>query len=387
MRDTWRSSRDSNPSGSGSPGIDRVTAQQFSSDLERNLKDIRSDLRDGKFAFRRLRIAPVPKASGGERIVAIPTVRDRLVQRCLLRHLESVSRFKVTSDISYGFAKGRTLQDAQRRALALRNEHSWVVKADIVQFFDNIERSQIAKIVSQRVRSKVVRALLLNAISAELDETNPKGLAIARENGIRRGVGLRQGMPVSPMLSNLLLRQFDIELGRKGILALRYADDIALFAKSRCEGEQGLSVVRSMLKSQKLNIPELAEGGKTTITEPLKAVEFLGVELRRVGDRYELRAPNKTIAKVDRRLAEICNAEYCIKEKLTLPRILRSVESMLIGYDHALAIVSDHEEFKSRIRASGNQNIRQLLISIFGEKVVRELSPEKLAIIGIVDFT
>ncbi|MBL8560042.1 MAG: hypothetical protein JNM47_15060 [Hyphomonadaceae bacterium] len=386
LQKTWRESRDSNPSTSGAAGIDRISAEHFASNLNLNLKEVQIELREGRFAFRQLRVAPVPKPSGGDRIIAIPTVRDRLVQRCLLRHLENVPGSRFRSEISYGFSKGRNLQDAQARALQLRERYPWVLQADIVKFFDNVDRAQVSQVVVRRVRSTRVRDLLLSAIKLELDESNLKGMLIARENGIRRGVGLRQGMPVSPMLSNMLLRDFDNEIVRRGIQAIRYADDIALFASSRKECEAHLILLSGALAKLKLSIPELAEGGKTKLADPQAPIEFLGVEIKRHGEGYRLFAPSKKLEKVERRLAEICTVEYCVENTQTLARVLRSIESILVGYRHALANVSDRDQFEARLRAIAERQIEALLISIFGRNILRQLTAEKRAILGIGVF-
>ena len=134
----WRQSRDSKALRYGSAGVDGITAPVFKVRLEDNIRRIRTEMKAGIFRFGKLRLAPVLKPSGGFRIIAIPTVRDRLVQRVILHHLESDTKFNAGSPISYGFLKERTLPDAQRQALKLRNEYPWVLQADIVKFFDNI---------------------------------------------------------------------------------------------------------------------------------------------------------------------------------------------------------------------------------------------------------
>jgi RNA-directed DNA polymerase len=137
IKRVWHDSRDasSNP---GTHGIDRVTAQRFSSSLPRTIARIRPLVARGEYQFAALRGLPLPKSSGGFRIIAIPTVQDRLVQRVLLHYLEHDNRFKADSPISYGFRKGRTLAQAQRRAVELRDQYKWVLKSYIVKFFDRI---------------------------------------------------------------------------------------------------------------------------------------------------------------------------------------------------------------------------------------------------------
>ncbi|MGJ4854850.1 reverse transcriptase domain-containing protein [Labrys sp. La1] len=178
FREVWRRSRDAKGKSStgktraGSAGVDNVTPAAFGSNLDLQIAHIRAELRSGSFSFSKLRLAPVPKNSGGFRIISVPTVRDRLLQRVLLAHLENDVRFRraAFSSVSYGFTKGRTLADAQREARAQREAKPWVLQADIIKFFDNIPRDQVKKIISSRVRSKVIAQLLCNAVDCELDD-------------------------------------------------------------------------------------------------------------------------------------------------------------------------------------------------------------------------
>lgn len=382
----WHSSRDARGLTAGSPGIDRATAAQFSSDLKNSIRDIRRELQQGRYRFRTLRAAPVPKANGGERIIAIPTVRDRLIQRVALAHLEKDKRFSARSEISFGFSKNRTLQDAQRRALELRQQHPWVLQADIVKFFDNISRHQIKKKIHDTISSKTVCRLLVSAVDTEIDYADPKIKAIAYENGIRPGRGLRQGMPVSPLLSNLLLKEFDESLVQAGIVAVRYADDVSIFADSEKACLQSLDLIKEKLSELRLKIPELAEGSKTTIASPEKPVEFLGVDIKRFNDGYRLCAPFKKIGKIDAKLKAFCNVEYCISNKRTLVQTLRSIDSLLVGHDRSMAIVSDRDEFAKRLASLRKTHVKALLISILGENAVKQLSAQKQAVLGVAEF-
>jgi retron-type reverse transcriptase len=354
--------------------------------LAENVAKLRADIQRDSYRFSKLRMAPILKPSGGHRIIAIPTIRDRLLQRALLAHLEADKRFNVTSPISFGFTKHRTLADAQRRALELRQLHPWVLKADIVKFFDQIQRGQIKELVRKRVRSKVIAGLLCDAIDCELEDRGGLGAEIARTNGIRKGLGLRQGMPVSPLLSNLLLKGFDDSLAKQGIQAVRYADDIAVFADSKNDCQNALTFIRSCLGPLKLKVPELMDDSKTTVSEPSKAVEFLGVEIKLFGDIYRLCAPSKKIAKIEADMAAICSVEQCVKDQMNIGRVVRTLESLIIGHRASMAVLDNPNDFILRLEAAKERSLRALLISLIGKNAVRELDHDRLAILGLEDF-
>jgi len=387
FRAAWKESRDSKSgTAAGAPGVDRVRANAFGSDLDNQIANIRIALQQGNYRFNRLRFAPIQKPSGDYRIIAIPTVRDRLLQRTLLRHLEADRRFNPNSQIAYGFIKGRKLADAQRRARELREANPWVLQADIVKFFDRINRSDLEKLIHKRVRGKTITTLLSAAIRCEIEDVGGKGAELIRESGIIAGKGLRQGMPISPMLSNLLLKRFDTALIKAGLIAIRYADDIIIFGKSQDELLTALSLVIAALKQEGLHVPALEENGKTQIRPPQEPVEFLGVEIRRKKHGYELVAPIKKISEIEKRMAKMASLEECVKEKRDISQILRSLDSLIIGYRGSMSVLDDPSQFFNRLEAAKRRQVNNLLIRILGEKTFKNLPEAHRAVLGLQPF-
>ena len=382
---TWRKSRDSKRVNSGAPGVDRVLAVDFGVKLRSNIAELRLSIRKQQFTFRDLRIAPVPKPSGGFRIIAVPTVRDRLVQRALLGHLEADIRFPRPSIIAYGFCKGRTLSDAQRQALMMRNKHHWVLQADIVKFFDNIPREEVKRLIQKHVRSKVVSSLLCAATDCELENTK-EGNPIASANGIRRGHGLRQGMPISPVLSNLILRDFDTALAARSIAAVRYADDIAIFADSRQRCRDALTYMQDELAKIKLDIPDLADDGKTVCSTPSESAEFLGVELRRFGEIYKLVPSMKKLRDIEKRMGEIASLKRCEDERQHLGNISRSLDMFVIGHSASMQVLDDPSAFLQRLNALKQNALKRLITELLGQEVFERLDSRVLAILGATEF-
>jgi len=385
IRRAWRNSRDATTK-PGAPGVDGVRAHQFATDLAAHAERIRQDIRGGAFRFSRLRLARVLKDSGTYRILAIPTVRDRLVQRAILRHLESDARFKPSSGISYGFARQRTLAEALHKALELRQTRTWVLKCDIVRFFDRIPRDELKALIKREVGWKIIAGLLCEAVDCELQLSTIEDRDLVLQNGVQTGIGLRQGMPVSPMLSNLLLKRFDQRLESRGIVAVRYADDIAVFARSREECFAALEDIREGLRKLELTVPDLLDGGKTSVLTPSEIVEFLGVEIRRKGDGYKLCAPAKKIEKIEAAMSEMVQLDRCIEQKRNIGQVVRSLDSFVIGHAASMAVLDDGGEFMARLEAAKRHQLRALLVNLLGEKAVRELRPEHRAILGVEAF-
>lgn len=381
----WRVSRDAHLRNPGAPGVDGMRATMFASELMLRITKMRDEIRSGSYKFSKLRLAPIPKVSGGHRIIAIPTVRDRLLQRAMLNHLERDRRFSAESEISFGFTRGKTLANAQLQALAYRQRHPWVLQADIVSFFDRICRVDMKGLVRRNVRSKTIAELLCKAVDCELEDGGGYSAEIVCKNGIKRGVGLRQGMPVSPMLSNLLLTGFDGALVKLGFSAVRYADDIVVFANTRSECRNALSAIREELAKLGLQIPELGES-KTVISDPAKPVEFLGIEIKRFGEIYKLCAPMKKIERIETDIVAAASMERCISEKRDIARLVRTLDSFILGHTAAMMVLDDPSCFLARLEAAKQKALTALLTSVVGERAVAALDDDRRAILGLQKF-
>ena len=304
----------------------------------------------------------------------------------MLRHLDNDSKFHAESSIAYGFSKGRTLGAAQQTALTLRATRPWVLQADIVSFFDRIDRRILRHKVLKAVRSKIVREILDQIIACELDESDPKAASLMVENQIKRGVGLRQGMPASPMLSNLLLKEFDQSLVRAGFHVVRYADDIAIFGQTQNECLEALKFIRSELQTLKLDVPELSAATKTSISGPTEDVEFLGVAIRHFAEGYKFCIPKDKLKKIGNNLLEISSFEYCKKHRRTIPEMMRTIDAMVAGHARSMAHVSDLDSFIGRLNRLRWDSVKQLLEGVLGATVVADLTHEKRAVLGVEPF-
>src|SRR6185312_8383088 len=103
----------------------------------------------------------------------------------------------------------------------------------------------------------------------------------------------RQGMPLSPLLANLALADFDHEIADQKIQMVRYADDLILFFESKDAARQGKNLVEEELQKVQVTIPEIAEGSKTAIVHRSEPLQFLGREIVYLGSehRFVARVP------------------------------------------------------------------------------------------------
>src|SRR5699024_5697471 len=191
----------------GAPGVDGLTVASFKDWLKGHWPTVRAALLEGRYQPSAVRAVDIPKPSGGVRTLGIPTVLDRLIQQAMLQVLQPL--FEPTfSASSYGFRPGRSAHQAVRAAKAYVQEgRAWVVDLDLEKFFDRVNHDILMSRVARRVHDRRVLKLIRRYLEAGLMRG---GIATARRTGTP------QGGPLSPLLSNILLTDWDRELEKRG---------------------------------------------------------------------------------------------------------------------------------------------------------------------------
>ncbi len=217
----------------GAPGVDGMTVDALLPYCREHWARIREQLLGGTYVPHPVRRVEIPKPEGkGVRMLGIPTVLDRFIQQALLQILSPI--FEPTfSDASYGFRPGRSTHQAVQRAREyIASGHRWVVDVDLEKFFDRVNHDVLMARVARRVKDPRVLLLIRRYLQAGMMEG---GLVSPRTEGTP------QGGPLSPLLSNILLDEWDRELERRGHRFVRYADDCNVYVRSKAAGERVLA--------------------------------------------------------------------------------------------------------------------------------------------------
>jgi RNA-directed DNA polymerase len=365
------------------PGVDGFTPRQFNDDLKRNLRLLRADLYEG-YIYSSLRGIPVPKKDPAKkRLICIPTVRDRLVQRALLRVIESkASQLGIANDVSYGFIPAsagskRGAHAARAVAVSQRQRQPWAFKADIEAFFDSIPRDELIQDFETAFRLRSLTPLVKGAINCEVDNSNPVVRRVLEENRIKPRRGLRQGMPLSPILSNFVLREFDKTFAKHGYNLVRYADDLIVLAGSHAECEQIMDMTITELSKLKLNI----NPSKTVICSPEEPVEFLGMELglKAGTSTYCLRVSELQMEEIRKAFTCYHDWEFAYKKGLDVAKLFRRLDNMRGGYKVAYGVADNFKELDQRLDRWAENCAKKIYTSIFGPHVLENLTSRQKA--------
>ena len=202
----------------GAAGTDGMSVDALSAYLKEHWPAIRAQLLDGTYQPQPVRRVEIPKASGGVRLLGIPTVLDRLIQQAVMQVLQA-DWDPTFSETSFGFRPKHSAHQAVERAQAyIASGHAVVVDIDLEKFFDRVNHDILMGLVAKRIADKRILKLIRGFLTAGVLEG---GLVSPTEEGTP------QGGPLSPLLSNLMLDVLDKELEKRGHRFVRYADDCA----------------------------------------------------------------------------------------------------------------------------------------------------------------
>jgi RNA-directed DNA polymerase len=252
----------------GSAGMDGMTVQQLPGFLKQHWPAIREQLLSGTYKPQPVKRVEIPKPDGGIRKLGIPTVLDRFIQQAVMQVLQR--RWDRTfSEHSYGFRPGRSAHQAVEQAQKYIAEgYRWVVDLDLEKFFDRVNHDRLMAKIAERVGDKRMLKLIRAFLTAGV-----------LEDGLVNPVdeGTPQGGPLSPLLSNIVLDEFDRELERRGLRFTRYADDSNIYVRSKRAGERVMaSMTRFITTKLKLKVNEQ----KSAVARPWER-KFLGFSFTR----------------------------------------------------------------------------------------------------------
>jgi RNA-directed DNA polymerase len=301
-------------SNQGSPGADGRTIDETRDYLREQWPSIREQLLNGTYEPLPVRRVEIAKPDGGLRKLGIPAVLDRLIQQAILQVLQS--RWDPTfSEHSYGFRPGRSAHQAVVQAQSYVAEgYEFVVDIDLEKFFDRVNHDILMDRIARRISDKRLLRLIRAYLNAGVLED---GLVSATDEGVP------QGGPLSPLLSNLVLDEFDRELTRRGLRFCRYADDCNIYVGSRRSGERVMeSACRFLTTRLRLKVNE----SKSAVARSGER-KFLGFTISN-----EVEPTRQIAVKALQKFKERIRELTCRMLGVSLPQLIAPLARYMIGW-------------------------------------------------------
>src|SRR5664280_1855870 len=298
----------------GSAGVDGMTVQQLPEYLKQHWPVIREQLLSGTYEPQPVRRVEIPKPDGGVRKLGIPTVLGRFLQQAVMQELQG-KWDRTFSDHSYGFRPGRSAHQAVEQSQQYIAEgYRWVVDLDLEKFFDRVSHDKLMARIGTRISDRRMLKLIQSFLKAGVMED---GLVSPVDEGTP------QGGPLSPLLSNIVLDEFDRELERRGLRFARYADDSNIYVRSRRAGERVMeSLTRFIMSKLTLQVNQQ----KSAVARPWVR-KFLGFSFTSAGTPKRRIAP-KAVDRFKERIRELTSRNRGV----SIERVAEELSRYLRGW-------------------------------------------------------
>ncbi|MNC03763.1 Group II intron-encoded protein LtrA [compost metagenome] len=280
----------------GAPGIDGMTVEEALPWLQEHKDELLQRIREGWYKPSPVRRKEIPKPDGnGVRKLGIPTVIDRVIQQAISQQIQPLFE-PLFSDGSYGYRPGRSAQQAIRKVKTYAEQgYGYAVEIDLSKYFDTLNHELLMNLLRKQIQDKRVTELIKKYLKSGV-----------MENGIhcKTEEGSPQGGPLSPLLANIYLNEFDQEMSSRGVNVIRYADDIVVLAKSKRAATRLLESCGKYLENT-LRLQMNARKSKVVSVVARKHFKFLGFALGKNRNGLYIRAHGQSLAKAKKQLKEL----------------------------------------------------------------------------------
>lgn len=292
----------------GAGGVDDRQSDELRPFVNANCQSLLQSVLEGGYKPSPVRRVEIPKATGGVRMLGIPTVVDRMLQQAIYQVLSPIYEEDFDRH-SYGFRPRKNAHQAVTTARGYINEgYDWIIELDLEKFFDKVNHQKLMHLLSLKVKDK--RTLLL--INSYLKSGIMEGGLVSQ-----RIEGTPQGSPLSPLLSNIMLHELDQELNKRGLRFVRYADDCSIYVKSEKSAKR---VAESIIKYIEGKLLLKVNREKTRISRPQESY-LLGFSFYQMKGKYEIRICKKSLNRIKTKCKRITRSSDPKSERSKLLKL------------------------------------------------------------------
>lgn len=302
----------------GSAGVDGLETHELRDWCLKHWKETRDALDAGAYRPLPVREVMIPKPDGGRRMLGVPSVLDRLIQQAIAQVLSPIFDEGFVP-VSYGFRPNKSAHEAVSVArTVIEQGYRWVVEVDLDAFFDRVNHDMLMARVARKVRDRRVLRLIRRYLVA--------GIMAA---GVRRATveGTSQGSPLSPLLSNVMLDDFDQEFWGRGHRFVRYADDIRIFVKSKRAAARVLDQATKVLEKDL----QLRVNRQKSVISPANVATLLGFGFYFTARGVKVRVAPKAFKRMKDRIRGLTSRRWSVSMDYRI-RVLNRFVRGWMGY-------------------------------------------------------
>jgi len=272
-------------SNKGSGGVDGMGVDEIVDYLIHHKETLLTSIANGKYKPNPVRRVEIPKEGGKKRQLGIPTVVDRVIQQAIAQILSPIYE-PLFSNSSYGFRPKRGAHDGLKQCQEyISNGYKYTVDMDLEKYFDTVSHSKLIEVLSRTIKDGRVISLIHRYMNAGV---------IDKGKFVETKIGVPQGGPLSPLLSNIMLNELDKELEHRGHKFVRYADDCMILCKSKRAAQRTLDHIIPFIEGKLY----LKVNKEKTVVAHVKDVKFLGYGFYIYNGKGLLRVHPKSITKM-----------------------------------------------------------------------------------------
>ena len=324
-------------------GSDGETIAAFGMHRHQNLASIRDQIRARTYKFKPLVRRRLLKKTGKLRELRIPTIRDRVALRAIHQKLNShqLLRPVFRNQSSFAYRPGVPMKHLVDKINKLRLQYSWVMTADVIEFFDRIEPDLAISRLEEMTLDDSISNLIHDALTVPSIDSNGILFENDYDEAFDEKIGLPQGLAISPVLSNIVLLDFDRASWQKGFRILRYADDIIAFCKTREDAVRAHRHCEELLAELGLSIRPLesSEDSKSSRIQPVATgFEFVGLDYQ----GSVIKPSEEKLLEFEKKIRRILDEQ----ERSGASSIYRSIHSYTDGWFGAYGPFCDEETLR-----------------------------------------
>jgi len=311
----------------GAGGVDGMKVSELKEYLDQQRSTLEDEIRNGRYIPQPIRGKEIPKGGGKFRQLGIPTAIDRMLQqavsRVVMMHYETDF-----STYSYGFRPRRNTQQAAGRSLGYINSgYQHIVEIDLKEFFDRVDHRLLLQLLYRKVKCKQTMCLIRRWLRAPLVKDGKL---------IKRRMGVPQGSPISPLLSNIVLHELDSEMERLGLRFVRYADDFSIYCKTKVEAKKTGNMIYLYLRDKlMLPINRDKSGIRRPINFQILGFSFVPIYRKGVKGKYQLVVAKKRWQSFKSKLKELTRKTNPISFEQRIAKLIEVQRGWINNFKHA----------------------------------------------------